>query len=157
MGFNVSNVGSKSAFRTRIVAKQNLFKRFKKRHNTCKNPTEARFCKNECVRIVKDLKVMAKAWKKFGFGKTGWITRNYKVTGFKNVVVTRKTTRKNKSRWNARRTSRKSYARRTSRKSYAKTSARRTRKNYSKRVRSTRSRASRKVRTNKVRRSYSWR
>ena len=150
MGFNVTNVGSKSAFRTRIVAKQNLFKRFKKRYNTCKNPTEARFCKNECVRIVKDLKVMAKAWKKFGFGKTGWITKSCKMTGFKNVVKNSRKTRKTKS-WNARRTNRKTYARRTSRKS----NVRRTRKTYSRKVRGTRTYSSRKVRN--TRRSYSWR
>jgi hypothetical protein len=156
MGFNVTNVGSKSAFRTRIVAKQNLFKRFKKRHNTCKNPTEARFCKNECVRIAKDLKVMAKAWKKMGFGKTGWITKSCKVTGFKNVVKSSRTTRKNKS-WSARRTSRKTYARRNSRKSFRKSNVRRTRKNYSRKVRGTRTYSSRKVRSTKARRSYSWR
>lgn len=156
MGFNSTNVGSKTAFKARIVAKKNLFKRFKKRYNACKNPTEARFCKNECVRIVKDLKVMAKVWKKCGFGKTGWITKSCKMTGFKNVVKTNKTSRKNKN-WSARRTSRKTYARRTSRKSFRKTSARRTRKNYSRKVRGTRTYSSRKVRSTKARRSYSWR
>jgi hypothetical protein len=156
MGFNVNTVGNKSAMRNRIVAKQNLFKRFKKRYATCKNATEARFCKNEAVRIVKELKVCAKQWKKCNFGKTGWITKNCKVSSFKSKVgVSRKHGRKSTTRWNKRRTSRKSYARRTTRKSHRKTHARRTRKSYAKRTGRTYSRRSTRRTTN--RRSYSWR
>ena len=148
MGFNTITVGNKATLKTRIVAKQNLFKRFKKRFVNTINPTERRFCKAEGTRLVKELKVLAKQWNKFGFGTIGWITRGYKVSVFNGTVGTRKSFRKN-----SRRTTRKSYARKSTRK----TSARRTRKNYSRKVRGTKTWSSRKNRSTKARRSYSWR
>jgi hypothetical protein len=151
MGFNVTTVGNKATMRTRIVAKHNLFKRFKKRFVNTVNPTEKRFCKTEATRVVKELKAFAKQWKKFGFGKTGWITKGYIVSVFGTVGVARKNNRKNTVRKNSR-TGRKTYAR----KSWSKTTARKTRRSNAKRT-TNRTWSTRKTPATKARRAYSWR
>lgn len=98
---------TKKAFRTQVSRKQNMFKRFKKRFASAKNPTEKRFCRSEANKICKQLKTFAKQYRKFGFGTTSWITKNYNMTSF-----TKGNARKNTKRTYGRRTN-KTYARKT--------------------------------------------
>ena len=101
---------TKAAFRAQVSRKQKMFKRFKKRYAACTSMTEKRFLKSEAGKVVRQLRTFAKQYRRFGFGNTSWITKNYNMTNF--TTTTRKTTRKSTKRSYARRTSR-SYGRRT--------------------------------------------
>ncbi len=104
--FNKTNA-TKKAFRTRVSRMKNMFKRFKKRFASATNPTEKRFCRTEANKIVKQLKTFAKQYRKFGFGASSWITKNFNMTTF-----TKGTTGKTTKRTYGRRTN-KTYARKT--------------------------------------------
>ncbi len=104
--FNKTNA-TKKAFRTRVSRMKNMFKRFKKRFASATNPTEKRFCRTEANKIVKQLKTFSKQYRKFGFGASSWITKNFNMTTF-----TKGTTGKTTKRTYAKRTN-KTYARKT--------------------------------------------
>lgn len=106
--FNKKN-GTKAAFRAQVSRKHKMFKRFKKRFMSAKTPTEKRFCKNEAAKVVKQLKTFSKQYRKFGFGASSWITKNYSMTNF--TSNSRKTTKYGKRTY-GRRTS-KTYGRTT--------------------------------------------
>lgn len=115
MAFSVKNF-SKAAFRSQITRKQNQFKRFKRRFNASKNPTEKRFIKNEAKHLCNELKQCSKQWKSFGFGACKWITKNCTMTGFGSMGVSRTNRKSNTTRSRSkagRRYGRKTYARRS--------------------------------------------
>jgi hypothetical protein len=92
---------TKAAFRSKITKKQAQFKRFKKRFATTNSVSVKRFCKTEAARIVKVLNTFKKQWKSYGFGACMFITNNYNMTSF-----VRGSNKKSVSRFNSRRTAR---------------------------------------------------
>ncbi len=85
MNFNFTNQSTNSnrtAFRSLITRKQQLFRRFQRRCQSTKNPSERAFLKNEAGRIADELRMFATQWKKNGFGGNTWVTRGYKKSNF---------------------------------------------------------------------------
>jgi len=104
MGFNFNNNGwnntnnntGKAGFTKTIKTTQAMFNRFKRRFNATTNPTEKRFLKTECGRIVTELKQCAKTWTNCGYGNCNWITRGFNTTSFTNVKTGARKTRGSK-------------------------------------------------------------
>jgi len=112
MAFKFTKNTSKSTIRAKVTRMHKMFKRFKKRFASTNNVSQKRFCKSEAVKVCRQLKTIAKQYKKYGFGVTSWITKNYNMTNFISGNRTNRKTRRNSKRTYARRTSR-SYGRRT--------------------------------------------
>jgi hypothetical protein len=73
---------NKTAFRTLITRKQQLFKRLKSRYCKTGDPSERRFLKAEAGRVIGDLRTCASQWKKNMFGGNNWVTNGYSIGQF---------------------------------------------------------------------------